>query len=188
MKRFLLLALVLMLAVFVMPTYADPPIRQVEVVNGPDAAVPVQGDVQVTNTVDADANITNTAENPVQVTGELTVVDGAAQKTIRSGYAETIVNTEPTKVLLTVSAGKTFILTDIVGNECPECDNFNQFSILENDTVKFTINFNYEETTVKTKSVHLNSGVPFAAGSEVVLDATEDPAVAILITGYEIDN
>lgn len=66
MKKSILLTLVLLLAIFVMPTHADPIPKEVEVINAPDNAVPVRGDVQVTNTVDV--NVLNTTENPVPVT------------------------------------------------------------------------------------------------------------------------
>ena len=45
MKRIMLLTLLLVLAIFVMPTHADPIPKEVEVINAPDNAVPVQGDV-----------------------------------------------------------------------------------------------------------------------------------------------
>jgi hypothetical protein len=110
-----------------------------------------------------DVNIVNT---PVPVTGEITVTDGAAQKTIRSGYAETLPD-EPRKVLLTVSAGKTFILTDIVGYDCGgNCTSTYEFRIFEDQTLKLGLTFDYG--SVGTQSVHLNSVVPFATGSDVV--------------------
>ena len=65
MKRFMLPIVLLAIAVFVVPAYADPPVKQVEVVNAPDAAVPVQGDVQVTNqvAVTGGVEVTNTPLN-----------------------------------------------------------------------------------------------------------------------------
>jgi hypothetical protein len=66
MKRIMFLTLLLVMAAFVLPAYADPIPKEVEVINTPDNAVPVQGDVQVTNTVDVD--VTNTSGNPVPVT------------------------------------------------------------------------------------------------------------------------
>ena len=66
MKRFMILAILLTIAVFVLPANADPIPKEVEVINTPDKAVPVQGEVQVTNTIDVD--VTNTTGNPVPVT------------------------------------------------------------------------------------------------------------------------
>lgn len=88
MKRFILPIVLLAIAVFVMPTYADPPPKEVEVVNAPDNAVPVEGDVQVTNTVDANANITNTAGNPVPVTVTNPSVSNAVINEIAREYIQ----------------------------------------------------------------------------------------------------
>jgi len=144
------LTFLLVSVVFLVPTYAGKKPKQVEVVND--------------------------AGNPIPVVGEMTLTDGAARKTIRSGYAET----GGQSIILTVSAGKTFILTDIVSYLCPNCDGGVRFSIKEDETVKLKL-------TVGFQSVHLNSGVPFAAGSDVVL-SSESSNVAILICGYEIED
>ena len=132
--------------------------------------------------------IINKADDPVWVAGDMTIIDDTARKTIRSGYAFATAS-EPTQVLLTVSAGKTFILTDIVGDFCNDCNRRALFWILEGDTVKFTMNFDFVDPATKTQSVHLNSGVPFASGSDVVLGTSNtESGASILITGYEIDN
>jgi hypothetical protein len=50
MRKFMFPLLLLLLAIFAIPTHADPLAKEVEVVNSSDNAVPVQGSVDVTNT------------------------------------------------------------------------------------------------------------------------------------------
>ena len=112
----------------------------------------------------------------------LLLSDAEAQSTctnnIRSGYADC---DGTDKVLLTVSAGKTFILTDAVGSG----NGGGYFFILENETPKLKFFAEGDTYNDGFQSVNLKSGVPFAAGSQVVANCS---AQYILVSGYEIDN
>jgi len=71
MKRFMLPIVLLAIAVFVMPAYADPEPKEVVVVNVPDAPFPVQGEVEVTNqvSVTGGVEVTNTPLDVNMVNG-----------------------------------------------------------------------------------------------------------------------
>jgi hypothetical protein len=110
----------------------------------------------------------------------LLLSDAEAQSTctdnVRSGYADC---DGVDKVLLTVPAGKTFILTDAVGS----AGSSELFSILENQTVKLKFYVRINTYTGGLESVNLKSGVPFAAGSQVVASCSGG---WLLVSGYEI--
>lgn len=117
MKRIMLLTLVLVLAIFVMPTHADPIPKEVEVINAPDNAVPVQGDVQVTNS--ADVNVTNTAGNSVPVTVTNPATCNATIKAI-ARQDNLLLNPTPSEDvdLITLSGPGTFVSARFVVSDC----------------------------------------------------------------------
>ena len=81
--------------------------------------------------------------------------------------------------MMTVPAGKTFILTDIVSH------GFAVVDLFEDDTHKTRVYLHAGPPPVL--SIHFQSGIPFASGTDVVASnrgSNED----ITIAGYFIDN
>jgi len=96
--------------------------------------------------------------------------------------------------LLTAPENSQFVLTDIVAvflpsynNPTPSCTAFCG-NILENNTEKMLFAFPVE-TNKPLQALHLNSGVVFAAGSQVKAQAyCSDRPVSFLITGYYLQD
>jgi hypothetical protein len=139
-KRFIFPIVLFAIAVFVLPAYADPPVKQVEVVNAPDNAVPVVGNVEVTNTVDAqvtdtvDVNVTNTTTNsvPVTVTNPATcsaTINGIA----RQDGAATNPTADLEVDLITLSGPGTFVSARFIVSGGTESDRRNTLLVLEID-------------------------------------------------------
>ena len=195
MKRFVFPIVLLSIAVFVLPAYADPLPKQVEVVNGPDNPVPVTMD-QATVTVGNDSSnpvpvemteatvtISNDESNPVSVA----MTDECGQL-VTSAYIDIIgANYTPGPVII-VPTDSIFVLTDIViGHNGGDSAVIN---ISENQTTKFEMNIVFHDTSpynprpnMYSKSFHFNSGVPFASGSNVVVD-NKTTSLKVLISGY----
>jgi len=109
MKRIALLTILLASVVFLVPTYAEKPAtgpEQVEVVNGPENSVPIQGAVEVTNTDENAVPVTVT--NPS--TGDATIKGIARQ--------DGVVNTPTVGTpydLISLTGSGTFIAARVLG-------------------------------------------------------------------------
>jgi hypothetical protein len=91
--------------------------------------------------------------------------------------------------LMTVPAGKKFILTDIAisAQAVPEIKVF----IKENSTAKFYfLKKTVDQTAGDMGSISFKSGIPFAPGTSVVMNPnmSVDNGVYVTITGYLINN
>ena len=93
--------------------------------------------------------------------------------------------------ILTVSAGKTFLLTDVVfsntGNEPYPCDVLG-IGLLEGSVLKTK----FSSCNFTDASVHYNTGIPFSSGKNVRVDQLSrgptpiaNIVLSITITGYE---
>ena len=190
MKKITVLTVFLVLLVFAVPTHPgkpEPKPNEVVVVN--TDPIPIQGDVNVNNQVSVagsvditntpDVNVVNDANNPVFVT-----MAARCDKTVVSGQVSA---TQPGEdyTALTVSIDKVFILTDIVAvyqNQWNSID----FLIKENSNNKLHVAFENLEGPY-TRSLHLNSGVPFSPASNVNIRLVGGDG-DIMVSGYEIDN
>ena len=179
MKRNMLLVVLMAFAVFAIPSHAGKPTPQtgqVEVVNSPENPVPVttadQIDVNVITepTVPRDVNVTNSSPIPVILT------DGIGQKNIISGYVDSITGGG----VITVPGDKQLILADIViyfGGENT------RIKVNEDGNIKLNMAYFYEQGGY-TRSLHFNSGIPFASGSNVNIEGNG----RVTISGYLIES
>jgi hypothetical protein len=178
MKKFIPLIALLVIAISVMPIYAEAPIKQVEIVNLPENPVPVTTDDQL------DVNITNVSPIPVSI------IDGSASKVPVSVYVQVQTNIADYN-LMTVPDGKIFVLTDIIGSTDSSIGGV-RFFFKEDTTTKLHITWlgwggaRYK----KIDSINFRSGIPFSPESTVAISLVTIATphlVNITITGYLLD-
>ena len=91
-----------------------------------------------------------------------------------SKYIETS-ETLGEKILMTVSAGKAIVITDIL--------------LIRGGDIAF-----FEKTTLKRrvldsfgKAYHFNSGIPFSSGTNIIIQSNNSPPFLLFVSGYEMD-
>lgn len=130
------------------------------------------------------------AVHALQVTAGIKHTFATANEiTIASGFVEiTNYETDNDKTLLIVPSDKTFILTDIASVQTSNVNyNHQAFSIMVNNERKIGLRFFHYSNDENPKSLHFNSGIPFAPGSNIIIHATSY-SIAIIISGYFIQN
>ncbi|UCD88664.1 MAG: hypothetical protein JSW04_09340 [Desulfobacterales bacterium] len=87
------------------------------------------------------------------------------------------------RTMMTIPAGKTFILTDVVSPDSA------YWTFMENDSIKSKVRLEFNTSTgLEELSIHFKTGIPFAPETQVKLENAHNEQVPVTITGYLIDS
>ena len=120
------------------------------------------------------------------LSGYLVPIASQLQGTIISGFAELEVTDNVD--IMKVPTNKTFILTNMIMFYTPG-KSWQYVCVNENSLCKFQTKLNWSATDYYVpQQIHLNAGIPFAAGSTVSIKRTDGYGGRILISGYLVSS